>query len=117
MSTDVAAELRDRLQAEPRDSAGTGFELESLRINFPRKTLAEVILEVRVSPPGMNPELWRVRLPYTGTEARVLAGSPPEETLDYFAFLVRTHLHEWWHTKANEEYSQSLGVRIDISPS
>ncbi|MGX4691998.1 hypothetical protein [Streptomyces sp. JNUCC 63] len=42
-----------------------------------------------------------------------MSGDPAKESFDYLAFLARTHLFEWWHTKDTEKISARMGKRLD----
>ncbi len=70
----------------------------------------ELLLVFRVCVAG---EVWEVSLDYTGYEASLMSGDPAKESFDYLAFLARTHLFEWWHTKDTEKISARMGKRLD----
>ncbi|QES27634.1 hypothetical protein DEJ47_15325 [Streptomyces venezuelae] len=89
-----------------REGPGVAVEILELRVGDVAPALL-IELDVRVSG-----ELWRVSLDYKGQETSLVSGDLADETVDYLALLMRTHLFEWWHTKATERVAKRMGVRL-----
>jgi hypothetical protein len=89
-------------------SEGGGASLEVLEVKVPSVS-PELLLKIQVRISG---ELWEVSFAYQGHEASLVSGDLVEETLNYLAFLVHTHLFEWWQTKDTEKISGSMGKRL-----
>ncbi|MGK5694335.1 hypothetical protein ACSNOJ_15770 [Streptomyces sp. URMC 128] len=90
-------------------SEGGETSLEVLEVQV-ASILPELLLKIRIRVSG---QLWEVSLDYQGQEASLVSGDLSEDALDYLAFLVRTHLFEWWHTKDTEKFSARMGKRLD----
>ncbi|MEV6757280.1 hypothetical protein [Streptomyces sp. NPDC051214] len=103
----VQEKLGEKLLGVQRQ--GPGVPIEVLRFQVDEVSPALLIeLDVRVSG-----EVWRVSLHYKGEEASFVSGDLFDETLDYLALLLRTHLFEWWHTKDTEKIAKRMGVRLE----
>jgi hypothetical protein len=89
-------------------SEGGGTSLEVLEVKVPSVSPGLLLkIQVRISE-----QLWEVSLEYQSHEASLVSGDLVEETVNYLAFLVRTHLFEWWHTKDTEKISGRMGTRL-----
>ncbi|MFI7322099.1 hypothetical protein [Streptomyces venezuelae] len=88
-----------------RDGPGVAIEVLELRVSDVAPALL-IELDVRVSG-----EVWRVSLDYKGHETSLVSGDLADETVNYLALLIRTHLFEWWHTKGTERAAKRMGVR------
>ncbi|WAL93272.1 hypothetical protein [Streptomyces sp. Je 1-369] len=103
----VQEKLGGKLLGVQREGPGVPIEVQIFRVSdvFP---VLLIEIDVRVAD-----EVWRVSLNYKGQEASLVSGDLAEETVDYLALLVRTHLFEWWHTKDTERAAKRMGTRLE----
>ncbi|GHE73854.1 hypothetical protein GCM10018785_47440 [Streptomyces longispororuber] len=102
----VREELGKRLLGAQQEWPGFSIDVREMRVPEVSPRLL-VALDVRA-----RGESWRVSLDYQGQEASLVSGDLTDETAEYLALLVRTHLFEWWHTKDTEKASRRKGTRL-----
>ncbi|WP_157868902.1 hypothetical protein [Streptomyces atriruber] len=106
-SEQVEEGLRNKLLGKQQEYPGFTIEVLDLRVPEVRPTLT---VQLKIQTQGQQ---WQVTLNYKGPEASLVSGDLDPDHLTYLAFLMRTHLFEWWDTKDTEKLSKKMGQRLN----